>query len=70
MQVNLSVVEIYCERIRDLLSDEAGSDKLVVQQDRQRGVYIAGATQVTLCIALHQVLTRVWVPYSSDIRFP
>ncbi|BDA49789.1 Kinesin heavy chain [Coccomyxa sp. Obi] len=44
--VNLSVVEIYCERIRDLLSSDAGSDNLVVQQDRQRGVYIAGATQV------------------------
>lgn len=70
MQVNLSVVEIYCERIRDLLSDEAGSDNLVVQQDRQRGVYIAGAIQVTLCNALHQILTRVWVPYSSNIRFP
>ncbi|EIE18687.1 P-loop containing nucleoside triphosphate hydrolase protein [Coccomyxa subellipsoidea C-169] len=45
-QVNLSVVEIYCERIRDLLSSEAGSDNLVVQQDRQRGVCIAGATLV------------------------
>ena len=47
MQVNLSVVEIYCERIRDLLSSDSGSDNLVIQQDRQHGVYIAGATQVT-----------------------
>ena len=50
LQVHLCVVEIYCERIRDLLacSPGAGSgsgDTLVVQQDRERGIIIAGATE-------------------------
>ncbi|EFJ40297.1 Kif5 kinesin, partial [Volvox carteri f. nagariensis] len=51
-QVILSVVEIYCERIRDLLepspavSATAGADNLQVKQDAVRGVYIEGATEL------------------------
>ena len=55
-QVLLSVVEIYCERIQDLLAPgsvpSSAGDNLAVQQDRERGVFIAGATEVSL--------TRLW----------
>ena len=45
-QVHLSVVEIYCESIKDLLSDGPGSTSLAVQQDKELGIIIAGATKV------------------------
>lgn len=47
-QVVLSVVEIYCERVRDLLDPMAGSgsgggrDNLAIKQDPYRGVYVEG----------------------------
>lgn len=47
-QVVLSVVEIYCERVRDLLDPMAGSgsggsrDSLAIKQDPYRGVYVEG----------------------------
>ena len=46
-QVHLSVVEIYCERIKDLLSNGplGGSASLAVQQDKELGIVIAGATK-------------------------
>ena len=40
----LSYVEIYCERIRDLLEPERGSD-LKIREDPHEGVVIAGATE-------------------------
>jgi hypothetical protein len=40
-QVRLSVVEIYCERIRDLL--EPASDNLAVKQDPSGAIFIEGA---------------------------
>ena len=45
-QVHLSVVEIYCESIKDLLSDGPGSTNLAVQQDKELGIIIAGAARV------------------------
>lgn len=45
-QVNLSVVEIYCESIKDLLTNGPGSTNLAVQQDKELGIIIAGATKV------------------------
>ncbi|KAJ9516783.1 hypothetical protein QJQ45_027208 [Haematococcus lacustris] len=48
VQVTLSVVEIYCERIRCLL-DSAGRDNLQVKTDPVRGVYVDGATEVEVC---------------------
>ncbi|KAL6764456.1 P-loop containing nucleoside triphosphate hydrolase protein [Haematococcus lacustris] len=47
-KVTLSVVEIYCERIRCLL-DSAGRDNLQVKTDPVRGVYVDGATEVEVC---------------------
>ena len=44
--MHLSVVEIYCESIKDLLSDGPGSTGLAVQQDKELGIVIAGATKV------------------------
>ena len=47
LQLTASVVEIYCERIRDLLSAEPGAGEgLAVQQDRVRGIVIPGACEV------------------------
>ena len=45
-QVEISVVEIYCEVIKDLLSTSPGSASLTVQQDREHGLIIAGAVKV------------------------
>ena len=42
--MTVSVIEIYCERIRDLL--EPGNDNLQVQQERLRGITVAHATEV------------------------
>ena len=43
----MSVVEIYCERIRDLLSDSPEQGEgLAVQQDRIRGIVIPGACEL------------------------
>jgi len=44
VQVTVSVIEIYCERIRDLLNP--GNDNLQVQQERLRGITVAHATEV------------------------
>lgn len=38
------MIEIYCERIRDLL--QPGDASLQVQQDRLRGITVAHATEV------------------------
>ena len=46
VQFDLSVVEIYCESIKDLLSEGPGSTGLSVQQDKTFGIIIAGATKV------------------------
>ena len=40
----MSVIEIYCECIRDLLNP--GNDNLQVQQERLRGITVAHATEV------------------------
>ncbi|KAF5839516.1 P-loop containing nucleoside triphosphate hydrolase protein [Dunaliella salina] len=46
-KVTLSVVEIYCERIRCLLSNGSpGKDNLQVKTDKLRGVYVEGESQM------------------------
>lgn len=42
--MTVSVIEIYCERIRDLL--DPGNDNLQVQQERLRGITVAHTTEV------------------------
>lgn len=45
--MSLSVVEIYCERIRDLLAPAGQSaDNLAVLRNKVRGVFVAGATEI------------------------
>jgi Kinesin motor domain len=47
VQVYLSVVEIYCERIRDLLAPPGqNADNLAVLRNKLRGVFVAGATEI------------------------
>ncbi len=47
-QVTLSVVEIYCERIRDLL--DPSKDNLGVVADKARGVTVQDATEVPVSV--------------------
>ncbi|ETO60298.1 hypothetical protein F444_21506 [Phytophthora nicotianae P1976] len=55
--VALSYVQIYCERIFDLLEPETSSSNILVREDADRGVYIDGAAAVYVanvedCLAL------------------
>ena len=48
-QVRLTVVEIYCERVCDLL-DPLGRDNLAIKQGRDGGTYVEGGhAQQTAC---------------------
>ena len=42
--VKISYVQIYCERILDLLSPETDSASLMIRNDTENGVYVQGAT--------------------------
>jgi hypothetical protein len=44
-QVRLSVLETYCERVRDLLSP-SHDNNLAVKQDAGGGIYVDGAVVV------------------------
>ena len=44
-RIKVSFVEIYQERIRDLLSQASGSDNLQVGEEATGGVYIKGAAE-------------------------
>ena len=72
LQVQLSVVEIYCERIRDLLTEGACSgDSLTVQQDRERGILIAGATEARkLSHTPPEILLVAVPPLTNPMRRP
>jgi kinesin family protein 5 len=41
----VSYVEIYMERIRDLLDETRTKVNLTVREDKLKGIYIAGATE-------------------------
>ncbi|KAK9802991.1 hypothetical protein WJX73_005839 [Symbiochloris irregularis] len=45
LQLSMTVVEIYCERIRDLLVDGINNANLTITQDKVRGTMIVGATE-------------------------
>jgi kinesin family member 5 len=40
-----SYVEIYCEKIRDLLDNHRVKTNLMVREDKTKGIYIAGVTE-------------------------
>ena len=46
--MSLTVVEIYCECIRDLLVAGGSDDHLTVLHDRHRGIIVAGATEIAV----------------------
>ena len=46
-QVRLTVVEIYCEKVRDLL-DPLGRDNLPIKQGRDGGMYVEGARRACM----------------------
>ena len=41
----VSYVEIYMEKIRDLLDDTRLKNNLIVREDKVKGIYIAGVTE-------------------------
>ena len=43
--IRVSMVEIYCEQIRDLLDPEESKSRLEIHEDKSRGVYISGAVE-------------------------
>lgn len=43
MQVSISVIEVYCEKLRDLLAP--GNDDLAIHQDVLKGIMPKGATE-------------------------
>jgi len=43
--VKVSYVEIYCEKIRDLLDEYRSKVNLPIREDKQRGIYISGVTE-------------------------
>ena len=43
--IKVSYVEIYMEKIRDLLDDTRVKNNLTVREDKVNGIYIAGVTE-------------------------
>lgn len=58
--VALSYVQIYCERVFDLLDPETPPASIVIREDPDRGVYLDGAscTRVSSASACLQLLER------------
>ena len=54
----MSVLEIYCEQIRDLLSDNVGSERLEIRQG-EHGNYVPNLTTVPVT-HMGQVRTGSW----------
>lgn len=50
--ITVSFVEIYFERIHDLLDELQSKDNLAVREDKLKGIFIAGVTEVTVSSAV------------------
>lgn len=74
----VSYVEIYLEKIRDLLDEHRTKTNLAIREDKLKGVYIAGVTEEyvtsveellqimhvgTLCNTLDECLVQAFMPY-------
>ncbi len=46
--VKVSYIEIYMEKVKDLLQPTRNSSELVIREDKIKGVYIAGVTEATV----------------------
>jgi len=72
-QVRLTVVEIYCERVRDLL-DPLGRDNLAIKQGRDGGTFVEGAVLGSVgrrgfaCLIMHVVTAACPPPVSSPMH--
>ncbi len=44
-QVACSFVEIYMETIADLLAEKGSKEQLQIREDREKGIYVDGATE-------------------------
>ena len=44
-RIKISYVEIYLEKIRDLLDDFGVKTNLSIREDKMKGIYIAGVTE-------------------------
>ncbi len=49
VQVTVSIVEIYCERIRCLVAD-SGKDNLAIKTDPLRGTFVEGTHAMPQCV--------------------
>ena len=66
--MDLSVSEIYCERLRDLLSPAAEGDSLVIKEDPLRRVYMGTGRQGSLAHAHTALACRgVYVEGLSEV---
>jgi len=54
----VSYVEIYMERIRDLLDDNMVKTNLTVREDKTKGVYIVDVTEIYVT-SYDEVLTNI-----------
>lgn len=48
VEVRLSYMELYCERLRDLLQPHSGDQNLQIREDAQVGVFVPNATTQTV----------------------
>ena len=55
--VQVSYIEIYMEKIRDLLDPYRTKTNLQIREDAKRGIYIADVTEI--CVTSHQELLEV-----------
>ncbi len=46
--VKVSYIEIYMERIKDLLEPSRNNSELVIREDKTKGIYISGVTEATV----------------------
>ena len=46
--VKVSYIEIYMERIKDLLEPTRSNSELVIREDKTKGIYISGVTEATV----------------------
>lgn len=67
----VSYVEIYLEKIRDLLDVNRVKNNLTIREDKVKGVYIAGVTEEYVCSVeeLLQIMNtgkRTWCPMNDS----
>ena len=62
--VKVSYIEIYMEKIKDLLQPTRSNSELVIREDKIKGVYIAGVTEAT--VQSHEELLNIMTTGSTN----